>query len=870
MRASGWAALAALAACARVPSVPPPKAASAPAPTQAAAAVATATKHTDVPGPAQSHVLGAIARKSIGPFAALTNDGGMAAWIVAADGGGKSDLVVVPFGVDGAPLRDPRVVANVPREATSLLLRPTERGGGWLLVWSAILDRGESLTMLVLSSDGSARGAPADLQRTSDHVTWTDIVPTELGAQCLWAEETAAGDANILAVSIDPDGTSRGMPVRVARGVERWAAVRAGNGAGLALVARDKSSAGLLSWLRLDANGGARGIPVAVGKEPTVSGDIDVVPFHDGWLFAWTDRTGEDPQVTLATVEPNGRVQGPMHAMDAVGGSSLVAVAAGPTSIALAWESPHGRTRPWNLLHLASISDTAGLAAQPVTSFEVEARAPTELVSTEDGFALLTTPVPACQAPNPTALAAPSTSSGDCYAVPTFMRYDARLAPVQAEPLFLGREHTAAALAWGLHCAGDRCIALASTADAPTPVFAIDLTRRVSPFEAPAVSASPAGVVARVTGIVTIESGKPYIDVSAARVGNATLVGTMTSAVNGAAERAEGRDQTIRVRAFGGDGQALDIANVLTSRALAVGRVAMAAATEPQDGAAAAWVAHHDIGAQVHVEHLDGHGHRIKEVQLTTAKGDANSVAIAWAGDGWLVAWVDWRDGNGEVYAAKIDRNLNRVGPDQRITRAPGDAADVSLAVRSDVAWLAWSDPRESPREGVGDVYVALLRTRDAKRTGDETRVLATAAHSRSPEVVVAGDGALVVWIEDSPPGLDAPGAAMVAKLGPGGHVVGSPRALVLGGDGRPTAIVVAPTARGAQAIVARSGRDWVTLDALELTGDGPGAPAWPVVDLDAPAPFDVALALAGGALFYDDTGGAGGHRRVRRVTISW
>jgi len=91
-----------------------------------------------------------------------------------------------------------------------------------------------------------------------------------------------------------------------------------------------------------------------------------------------------------------------------------------------------------------------------------------------------------------------------------------------------------------------------------------------------------------------------------------------------------------------------------------------------------------------------------------------------------------------------------------------------------------------------------------------------------------------------------------------------------LGGEGQPTSIVLAPSPRGAQAIVARASHDWVTLDALEVSSDGSAGPAWPVVDLDASAPFDVALALAGGSLFYDDTGGSAGRRRVRSVTIAW
>ena len=62
---------------------------------------------------------------------------------------------------------------------------------------------------------------------------------------------------------------------------------------------------------------------------------------------------------------------------------------------------------------------------------------------------------------------------------------------------------------------------------------------------------------------------------------------------------------------------------------------------------------------------------------MTSSKGDASDVALARAGDGWLVAWVDARDGNGEVYAARLRQELlQRVGREERITNATGDASD--------------------------------------------------------------------------------------------------------------------------------------------------------------------------------------------------
>jgi hypothetical protein len=314
--------------------------------------------------------------------------------------------------------------------------------------------------------------------------------------------------------------------------------------------------------------------------------------------------------------------------------------------------------------------------------------------------------------------------------------------------------------------------------------------------------------------------------------------------------------------------------------------MALASSGRPGDGALLGWVAVDDGDPQVHLAHLDAQGRRLREVQLTTARGDASDLALAWAGDGWLVAWVDSRDGNGEVYATKVDRDVNRIAPDQRITHAPGDAGDVVLAVRDAVAWMAWSDPRESPAEGTADVYVTRLRLRDARPLGEETRVLATAAHSRSPSLAPTEDGALIGWIEDSPAGVDAPGAstnatgAMLARLGADGRVSGEPRKLTLVGGagptgegkvGRPTLIALEAASAGARVVVCRSSREGMTLDAVVLSPAGVArtAPA-PLLDLDAPSSFDVSLALAGDELYFTDLGSAPGDHRVRRGAIVW
>jgi hypothetical protein len=834
-------------------------------PTSVSSAARRAAPKTE---PARSHAVAVLEHKTLGPFVARGSSTGLAAWIAPAEKGGGEELVVIPLAEDGAPLHDARGIARVPQEATSLVVQPAGgKLGGWFVAWSALLDRGESLTVVGLTPEGTVRGAAADVQRTSDHIRWFQIVPTQEGGLCVWAEETTAGDANVLAVGMDVDAKVHGRPVRVARGVDRWQTVPAGQGAALALVAvgpvDDRVRAGgSLTWQRLDADGHPDGASVLVTGRPTVSGDVDVVPIRDGWLMAWTDRTGEDPQIMLAAVDARGHVRGPAPAMNAVGGSSVVDLAAGPKGVALAWAEPHSRVRSTSALHLALVSTELELSALPLTSFDIASGSPPELVATDVGFALLA--LARCRSADPKATCAGSM-------VPTFTRLDDQLRAVQVEPMFTGDGHAPSSVGWGLRCGvGGRCFALAASSVAPTPIYTVDFPVRASAFSAPLTEEGPVGAP-RVTGVETIASGQAYEDLAAAHVGSGTLVATLAGALDLPRERRRSRGAQIVLQSVDRTGRPLGPERPLTSRAFLTGGIALAAGAQPSDGAAIVWVGREDGDPQVHVARTDPLGHSMQQARLTNVAGDASSVAVAWAGNGWIVAWVDGRSGNGELYAAKVDRNLKRVGREQRLTKAPGDAGDVALSIRDGIAWVAWSDPRESPREGVADIFVTTLHAEDATRAGDEVRVLATASHSRSPSLAaLAGGGAILAWIEDAPSGLDAPGAAMVARLDASAHLVGVPAALPSSKDERPTNVVLDSQSGDVRAVIAHGGRDGLTLDALRLAQDGTPVTSSTLLDLDASSSFDVSLALTTDGLVFDDVGSAPGDRRVRRAAIDW
>ena len=260
------------------------------------------------------HLLGSIGERTIGPFMARSSDAklGMVGWITVAEGTARR-VVAIPITGVGEPRGAARTIANVGIDATMLVVRPTRGAApGFALAWTVLTDRGEALWVVVLNDDGVPRNKAIELARTSDDVVWVDIVPTDAGAVCVWAEETRGGDANILAAGLDVDGKVRGAPSRIARGVAGWHALEVPGGVGVstmtsaaagtakaephaakpavpgpspastaaaaanaASVAAD-SRGGTLAYQRLDGEGHPSAAPVAIVTKATVSGDVEV------------------------------------------------------------------------------------------------------------------------------------------------------------------------------------------------------------------------------------------------------------------------------------------------------------------------------------------------------------------------------------------------------------------------------------------------------------------------------------------------------------------------------------------------------------------------------------------------------------------
>ncbi|MBX3234137.1 MAG: hypothetical protein KIT84_06240 [Labilithrix sp.] len=823
-------------------------------------------------------LVAALGERSLGPYLAKRGSGeksaGLVAWLTAAEGQGRRVIVVPVDGASGQPRGGETTVAYVPVDTMTLTVRPMRGPApGFIVAWTALTDRGKSLWSIAVGDNGAARGKPVEITRSNDDISWVDVVPTDRGAVMLWAEETRGGDANLTAASLDTDGKVRESAVRVARSVVGWHATELPGGLGLSTIAAapldpkaqktlmtgTPRSGGALSFTRLDAEGHAFATPVAITSAPVVSGDVEVVRDGSRVVFAWTDRSTEEPAVAVATIDDKNLIEGPRRVAEARGGAALLGLTSGPAGVAVMFEAPARRKDENRRVHVARIGDRLYLD-RPALTIDTIGKTSPELSATASGFAVLATAAD-CEADSPACPNAP--------AVATVFRTDAKVGLVQREPLTFQTDP--AALGWNFSCEGEQCLALAASGSAPARIRVVAVKARENTKPRAPVVASTATAFARIDDVTAVASGESVLHLAAARAGYGVVVATL-----GAKERHldRGADKepsaTVTARVVDEQGHPGRV-EVVAPKALPNGGVGVAFADKPDDGGALVWVGRDGGDSQVHVTRIDRRGRRQADSLLTSAKGEKTDVTVTWAGNGYVVAWVDTRSGNGEVYATKLQPDLTRVAREERITDAPGDASDLVALARGEHVWLAWADPRESPSEGLADIYVTAVKKLDAKRVFDEQRMLATAAHSRTPRIVDTPDGPAVAWIEEAPAGSESPNGggfgAFWIRLDDTAKPLARPARIPLAGEGAATAVAIEGGAN-ARAVVARSMIDAIALDGVDLTTSPPRAAA--LLALDGPPSLDVSLLFVNGVLYFNDEGPTAPDRRARRARITW
>jgi len=877
-----------------------------------------------------AHVVAELTDENATPYFARRGQDGLL--LYSANGRWKTRLV----SNDGTPKAEALDVAPVATNVAIAALRAS--GDGYLAAWIEPVAKNSAIKLMALDAAGKALGPPALVLQATDEVSWVEILPNDTkGALLLW--ETPRDERSDLTLVPVVGGKPQGAPRAAVRDALQWEAAATSKGAAIAFVAAAQpgaggggganteeatgSKTGRVLLVEVDA-GGAAAAPVVVSADPTAHADVEIVEIGGKHLLAWTDARSLDANVMLAVVGPGGAITAPPRKATApLGEQALVALVAAPGGpgeapsdrALLAWEDLLAAPREGRVIRLATVGSDGAVSKERASMILTASSGAPDLAATKDGFAAVTLAPASLSSSKPAAEGAE-----EARVWPTYVRFGPDLRVLAAEPIRsepFAKNPTDPFLPYlvrGLSCQGDTCTALALGAGTPMPLAIVPLPVRESRWDPPA-RREPEEQLPRATGATALHAGDHMSKVTGADFpSGGSLVAWVTYHLEAPDGDAKGKaDEALAtlgvtsIAAQGAPGKTV----VLSTRAVSIGGVAVAPAPAPKDAktkadeAAVAWVAREKSGeAQVFVTKVGPGGEKLGQKKLTVVPrkkregvpSESSDVAIAFApsaapaqggakvtaadtGDGWIVAWVDTRDGNAEVYVAKVDRTLKKVVPDRRVTTAPGDSAEVQIAVRGREAWLVWSDARANADEGTGDIYLARLDTRTLVKVGEETRLFASAGHSRSPVFAPSPEGLLVAWIEEAV-GPDKQGAGeggvRIAALDEKGQVRGAP-VLVRGEEGAAVSSVALSCGAGAarglcRGVLASAVGETQVLGAFEVS---PGAPAGPLKTLAAlggGTTQDVSPSLSGpgaSSLFFADNA-VNGSGRVRWMTLAW
>lgn len=795
----------------------------------------------------------------------------------------------VALGPDSKPLGKPLALTDAPGEVGLVAVKPAGGSGkaaragkpagldqpGFVVVSTRRGFGNQQVEAMVLGVRGELRGGPTALAEPAGDVLWVDAVPTSRDTLALWAVQH--GDqADLFAVELAPDGAMAGAVHKVLAGAQAWQAVPVKGGAALAAVVADKahSGSGPVEVVYLDLDGKA-GKPLVVSKSPTANFDLDMTRVGGSLLLAWSDDRHMEPRLYLAAIDASGKLaHPPAPATARVGEQALVRLVSpfeghGPAYVA--WENLTERPEHGTAIKLAPIGADGKLgASRGVLFMSAEDGSVPEMQATRGGVAALTL-APACR------------RGADCDnadKLPTFIEYDRTMHVVAAEPTRLAAVGGAGvSLAWGLTCRSHGCTALAALSKSPAPIYAVDLSLKSGDWTPPGHHVAPPTPPYAASNAAIAEVA-PLSDVSATRLGNTTLAAWITyfdpttpykrlkhPAPDG---RYDPTRALVQVRAFP-DGKSPGKAQTISLRARSLGGVSISAGDPTKKEALVAWAAMDNKQPQVFLTRVGADGKKQAQHVLTHKKGETSDVTAAYVGDGWLVAWVDNRTGDPEVYVTKVNRALKRVAPVHRVTSVTGAATGLAMLRRGDHTLLVWADARDGAEPGWADIYLSRIGNADAKPLGPEHRLLATRPHSHSPVLAPYGSGAVVAWVEtrlDNPLASDSPGIR-IGQLDENGNVVSRPVVIPGGAGGSPTSVGV--SCKDAMCGVVMSvdlGRR-AELQAFEWHPGDTQPRISHLTGLDGPSGESVFPVLLGTDLFFaDQTRHSGG--RVRRLHIQW
>jgi hypothetical protein len=815
-----------------------------------------ATQSAEIPA-LRAAELGRVESATFGPYLGMRADGALVVW--AALKGNERRFSASALSAQGRPLAPPTTLGSAPEQLGVVAVRAMREG--YALVFTSPSNQSELVEAQCATANGEARGAPSTIAEGPGRVLWVELVPVEQGALALYAVRPSERQkAEVWAVALDSQcrAVERTM---VFRNALAWQGASAPKGAFVSVVQPGEASGGAVSVAMVDGTAKVKSTTRVSSDGADL--DLDAVSLGERVVLSWTDRRWLDPSVMSAAVDAAGKVVAQPARLTLPEGEQallrLVQPSAGGKRAFVAFERTEARPPTGRYFSLSALDELGHLSgARTELGYANEDGGMPELSAAGDNLVALTV-APVCRR---------GKSCDGSDTTPTFVRFDGSMNAVASEPLRLeALRGERAELGFGLGCWSAKCIAITALARVPAPIFATELEARSQAWSAP-VRQIDTQTRPRVKELESLARADSLARLSVASSAGQNSVAYISDFDDSTPWKlldrpaADGRREPLRAQIgllTAGKSTPVQV----SLRAQAIGGVAVAPGDAARGDLAVAWAGLDSGVPQVFVTLFDKNGAKLSQRMLTHKKGDVSDIALSWVGDGWVVTWVDERSQDPEVYAVKVDAKLNRTSPEQRITNAPGAAADLNLAFDGKTLQLVWSDVRGADASEHADIYSVRLRPRDAAREGNELRVAATRAHSFGPALYPSRGGFAIAWVERG----DENGGGRIAfgDISADG-AASAPVSVALPDDAEPRAVAL-DCPESCHVVVAAEGREQGALFAGAFQG-GKLASLAKLLALPAGVTGAAAPVLRGDTLWF--AGRVGEQARVRRVQVEW
>ncbi len=689
-----------------------------------------------------------------GPVSLALDVGTLSVW--ASPGTKDRTWFVRSIDRDGRATAAPKAIGKTSLELGLVTLASVSQGLRSLLVYSTQTStQTTTLHALLLDPSGSPKAPLIDLATLESPLLWTQVIDTSAGPLVLYA---VARDnlAEVRAMGLTSGGAMRFVDREVALGLRAWQVVSAPDGAALAVVrATSQGLGGAVSLLLLDHTATVTKGPINLDDNATAELDLDLTRVGHNYVLAWSDRRGIDSRILLAAVDPSGSiVTKPSFGLLGIGEQTLVKIvppAKGGRAV-LVWENP---TLPFarRMLSLAEVDQNAHLG-QNVVHLACSSRSSTlpEIVATEDGIRVLT--FDDFGGPSGTESTEP---------MPTFVEFGPELLPRAAVPLTLqGAKDKLAIplLAWGLDCRHG-CRATAALDNSPVTIATIALTdaaqrpratEKVRELVSTGFSARP-----RLERLDSIAEVEPLADLTVSRKSDGFHLATVTYfdpttplkrlSKAGPDGRTDPLQARVDVFSIGPDGDAR-LPRAISYRATSLPGLSMSTARTQGSGSAVAWAASDQGQPQLFLSLLGDDTKKRSQRMLTHKQGRLDDLTLTAVDDGWLVAWVDERTNELELYASRVTKNLERQGKEQRLTNRPGDLSAIALVPLHDEAIVIYVASHKTARKRGVELYSRRISLLDAQPLAVEHRIMEVPGAVKFLNATIHEDGIMLGWLE--------------------------------------------------------------------------------------------------------------------------